>query len=90
MDTNVFQQAQGWIEQEFANKQMVSKDQLWSDAQSANLPQEAKASIQQLPQGNLSKDQVIGQVRDKLMSGAGGMGGMMGGQGGGMPGGMGG
>jgi hypothetical protein len=82
MNMDMMQQVQGWIQQEFANKQMMSKDQLAQDAQSSNLPAEAKQQIQQLPQGNYSQNDIMGKVQGMMGSAKGMMGGMGGGQGG--------
>jgi hypothetical protein len=86
MDVGMVQQVVGWIEQQFGGQQQISKDELVSKAQGSNLPQEAKDSMQQLPQGSYTKDDLIGKVKDMMMqkvgSGmGGGMGGMMGGMG---------
>ena len=62
MDMNIIQQVEGWIEQQFAGKQTVSKDELVSKAQSSDLPPEAKDSMQQVPQGSYSKDDLKSKV----------------------------
>lgn len=82
MDMNMVGQATGWIQQQFGNQQTISKDELTSKAQGSNLPQEAKQSFQDLPQGTWSKDELIDKVKGSMMQKAGGgMGGGMGGMG---------
>lgn len=73
--TDAMQQVQGWIQQEFASSQTLSKDQLWQDAQSSNLPAEAKAQIQQLPQGSYSQGDLMSKVQGMMGGGGGGIGG---------------
>lgn len=87
MDTGmIMQQVEGWISQQFAGKQTMSKDEIQTKAQGSDLPQEAKDGIQQLPQGDYTQDSLKSKLRDTMMSKVGG--GMMGGQGGGGMGGM--
>jgi len=85
MDAGMMGQMTSWIEQQFSDKQTLSKDEIVQKSQSSNLPQEAKSGIQQLPDGQYTKDSLMAAVKDMMMSKAGGgMGGMMGGGGGGM------
>lgn len=80
------QQVTGWVQQQFGDKQSMSKDELQSKAQGSSLPEEGKQAIGQLPQGQYTKDDLTSKLKDTMMSkmgagvgGGGGMGGMMGG-----------
>lgn len=80
MDSSMMNTVMQWVEQQFAGKQTVSKDELASKAQGSDLPQQAKQSIQELPPGNHDKNTVMSKIQDSMMSKVGGgMGGMMGG-----------
>ena len=73
---NMGEQVTGWVEQQFTGRRTISKDELVAKAQTADLPQEAKDQFRQLPQGDYTKDQLVGKIRDMTGSAIGaGMGG---------------
>lgn len=86
MDSNLVQQVVQWVQNNVGER--TSKQELMQKAQGSDLPQEAKSSFQDLPEGEHSKQTVIQHIQSKAMSGM-GMGGGRGTGGGGM-GGMGG
>ena len=79
MDTTMItSQIESWIQTEFAGQQTISKDELVAKAQQSSLPQEAKDGLAQLPQGQWTKDELIGAVRDMVGSKLGAMAGSIG------------
>lgn len=82
MDSSTIQQVISWVQENVGER--TSKRELMQKAQGSSLPGEAKAALQDLPEGEHTKETVISSLKDKLMAGVGGMGGGRGGSGGGV------
>ena len=79
MDQQMMTKVVQWIQSNVGEQ--TSKQELNDKAQGSDLPREAKDAIRQLPEGQHSKQTVIQQLQEKLMSGVGGnLGGMLGGR----------
>lgn len=75
MDTQTIQQAVSWVQQNVGER--ISKQELSQKAQGSNLPQDAKSTIQQMPEGEYSKQDIVSNLQSKVTAGVGG-GGQMG------------
>lgn len=82
MDSSMVQQVISWVQENVGER--TSKSELVQKAQGSSLPGEAKSALQDLPEGEHSKESIIQQLQNKLMAGVGGMGGGRGGSGGGI------
>ena len=82
MDSSMVQQVISWVQENVGER--TSKSELMQKAQGSSLPGEAKSALQDLPEGEHSKQSVIEQLQSKLMAGVGGMGGGRSGTGGSM------
>lgn len=78
MDQQMMSKVIQWVQSNVGEQ--TSKQELNDRAQGSDLPGEAKDAIRGLPDGQHSKQSVIQQLQERLMSGVGGgMGGMFGG-----------
>ena len=83
MDQQMMSKVIEWIQSNVGEQ--TSKQELTQKMQGSDLPEEAKSAVRELPEGQHSKQTVISQLQQKLMSGVGGgKGGMTGGLGGGL------
>lgn len=73
MDSQMVQQVIGWVQQNVGER--TSKQELVQKSQGSDLPNEAKSALQDLPEGEHSKDSVVQMLQQKLMAGVGGGGG---------------
>lgn len=81
MDQQAMTKVIQWIQSNVGEQ--TSKQELNDRAQGSDLPSEAKDAIRDLPEGQHSKQSVIQQLQQRLMSGVGGGIGGFGGFGGG-------
>lgn len=77
MDQQMMTKVVQWIQSNVGEQ--TSKQELNDKVQGADLPREAKDAVRDLPEGQHSKQSVIQQLQQRLMSGVGGgVGGMFG------------
>lgn len=74
MDMQMVQKAVDWVMDNVGDR--TTKQELLSKAQGSGLPDEAMGAMQDLPEGEHSKQDIVRMLQDKLMAKAGGTGGI--------------
>lgn len=70
MDAQMVQQAIDWVQTNVGDR--VSKTELVQKVVGSGLPGEAKSALQDLPEGEHSKESIIASLKNRMMAGVGG------------------
>lgn len=74
MDMHAAQRAIEWVQSNVGDR--TTKQELLSKAQGSDLPREVKDLFVDMPDGQHSKDSIVSMLRDKVVAGVGGSGGI--------------
>lgn len=64
MDMDTIQMAVAWVQDNVGDR--IHKDDLVQKAKQSDLPQEAKSAMLDLPEGEITKETIVANLREKV------------------------